>query len=223
MARAAQGCHWWTSSGWRQLARSCRTRLPARSSCAIMFISQSKARRRLALDILDQLVADKTVSLAPGWGPASIASVSAQVEAGIDRPTYARELYRLSQLLETLGQPKQALKRTGEGLKMSGGDVEGLCLVGRYSKRLGKFKDADSFFRQAWRKSRRRPCRGGPWRSVPSPGRSSGRGRTPRGRGQFPCRPRLSALNLLGVAHLRLGHHQQGRRGPPRGQPTCAE
>ena len=72
-----------------------------------------------------------------------------EVEAGIDRPTYARELYRLLQLLETLGQPAQALKRAGEGLKMSGGDVEGLCLVGRYSKRLGKFKEADSFFRQA--------------------------------------------------------------------------
>ena len=33
--------------------------------------------KRLALDILDQLVADKTVSLATGWGPASIASVGA--------------------------------------------------------------------------------------------------------------------------------------------------
>ena len=58
---------------------------------------QIAGSKMLALDILDQLARDKIVSFSPEWGPEAIASVTTEVEAGIEGPRYARELYSLSQ------------------------------------------------------------------------------------------------------------------------------
>jgi len=107
------------------------------------------AYRMLALDILDRLVSEKIVNLAPDWGPAAIETVTARVEAGIDGPRYAHELYTLSQLLDSLGQTEQALKRVEEGMKLSGGDLEGFCLAGRYHGKLGRIQSAAELFRRA--------------------------------------------------------------------------
>ena len=107
------------------------------------------AYRMLALDILDRLASEKIVNLAPDWGPAAIETVTAQVEAGIDGPRYAHELYTLSQLLDSLGQTEQALKRIEEGIKMSGGDVDGLCLAGRYHTKLGRIQSATELYHRA--------------------------------------------------------------------------
>ena len=103
----------------------------------------------LALDILQELVRVKIVSLARGWGQEAVADTTRQVAAGIDGPRYARELYKLSQLLDLLGQLEQALKRVEEGLRMSGGDLDGLCLAGRYSQKLGRIQVAADYFRKA--------------------------------------------------------------------------
>ncbi len=121
---------------------------------------QIKASKMLALDLMDQLAHDKIVSLAPGWGPEALAAVTAQVEAGVDGPRYAHELYRLSQLLDALGQTEQALKRVQEGLRMSHGDVDGLCLAGRYSRQLGRPELAGEFFQKALSTQPGRLCRG---------------------------------------------------------------
>jgi len=107
------------------------------------------ASRMLALDILDWLASEQIVTLNSDWGPAAIEQVTRDVEAGIDGTRYAHELYTLSQLLDSLGQTEQALKRVEEGLKMSGGDVEGLCLAGRYHGRLGRIQSAREYFGRA--------------------------------------------------------------------------
>jgi tetratricopeptide (TPR) repeat protein len=107
------------------------------------------ASRMLALDILGELVSEKIVTLTPGWGPDSIEKITAEVEAGIDGPRYAHELYTLSRLFDSLGQPEQALKRVEEGIKMSGGDVEGFCLAALYQEKMGQIEAAISRFQQA--------------------------------------------------------------------------
>jgi len=106
------------------------------------------AYRMLALDILDRLAAEKIVTPTPDWGPAAIEQVTAQV-SGIDGPRYAHELYTLSRLLDALSQTEQALKRVEEGMKMSGGDLEGLCLSGRYHAKLGRIQSATDLYRRA--------------------------------------------------------------------------
>jgi len=170
---------------------------------------QIAGSKMLALDILDQLARDRIVSLSPEWGPEAIAAVAAQVEAGIEGSRYAHELYNLSQLLDTLGQTEQALKRVEEGLELSKGDADGLCLAGRYSRKLGRPQVAADFFQKAL---------------VRQPGAAcaeEGLGGLLLDQGIFqsalehlsaaaraaPESP--SVTNLLGVAHARLDHGDQ--------------
>jgi tetratricopeptide (TPR) repeat protein len=110
---------------------------------------QMPASRTLALYILDWLASEKIVTLATDSGPAVIEAVMTHVQSGIDGPRLPRELYTLSRLLDTLNQTEQALRRVEEGLKMSGGDFEGLCLAGRYHAKLGRTDSAEGLFRRA--------------------------------------------------------------------------
>jgi tetratricopeptide (TPR) repeat protein len=105
--------------------------------------------RMLALAILERLASEKVVTLASSWGPAAIEAVTAEVEAGIDGPRYAHELYTLSGLLDSLSQTEQALKRVEQGIELSGGDLEGFCLAGRYRAKLGRIQSATEFFQRA--------------------------------------------------------------------------
>ena len=170
---------------------------------------QIAGSKMLALDILDRLVRDKIVSLSPGWGPEAIAEVAAEVEAGIDGRRYARELYSLSQLLDALGQTQQAIKRVAEGLMLSHGDVDGLCLAGRYSRKLGRTRDADVYYQKAL---------------IAQPGAGCAeeglggllleQGKSESALEHLSAAARAapdsaSVQNLLGVAHARLGHHEQ--------------
>ena len=169
---------------------------------------QIKASKMLALDIIDQLAHDKIVTLSPGWGPEAIAAVTAEVEAGIDGPRYARELYSLSQLLDALGQTEQAFKRVEEGLKMSHGDVDGFCLAGRYSRKLGRPQVAGEFFQKALSTQPGASCA------------EEGLGGLLLDQGKLESAlehlsvaaqaapESASVKNLLGVAHARLGHHE---------------
>jgi len=110
---------------------------------------QIAASKMLALDIMVRLAEEKFVTVAPGWGPTVVDEVASEVKAGIDGSRYARELYHLSQLLDVLGQTDQALKRVEEGLRMSKGDADGLCLAGRYARKLGRTRVAADFFQKA--------------------------------------------------------------------------
>ena len=148
----------------------------------------------------------RSSALAPDWGPEAIASVARQVEAGIDGPRYAHELYKLSQLLDVLGQPEQALKRVEEGLKLSGGDLDGLCLAGRYAGKLGRTQAAADFFQKALARSPRAPVPRRDWAACCST-RASHRTRSstwPRRYGRHRT-PRPSSTDS-GPAHARLGH-----------------
>ena len=164
----------------------------------------------LALDILDQLARDKIVSFSPEWGTEAIASVTAQVEASIEGPRYAHELYRLSQLLDALGQTEQALKRVEEGLELSKGDADGLCLAGRYSRKLGRPQVAADFFQKALVRQPGAACAeeglGGLLLDQGNLHQSALEHLSAAARAA-PESP--SVTNLLGVAHARLGHHDQ--------------
>ncbi len=135
---------------WEPVAASrSEHRIPGGEILADHVHLQIPASKLLALDLLDWLARKKIVKVVPGWGPSTIEEVARQVEAGIDHARYAQELYNLSRLLEILGQPEQSLKRVEEGLKMSGGDLEGLCLAGRYQGILGRIQSATELFRRA--------------------------------------------------------------------------
>ncbi len=165
---------------------------------------QIAGSKMLALEILDQLAREKIVSLSADWGPEAIAAVTAQVEAGIEGPRYAHELYSLSLLLDALGQTEQALKRVEEGLELSKGDADGLCLAGRYSRKLGSPQVAADFFQKALARQPGAACA------------EEGLGGLLLDQGNLqPALERLSAAareapespsvtNLLGVAHARL-------------------
>jgi tetratricopeptide (TPR) repeat protein len=170
---------------------------------------QVPASRTLALDLVDWMAREKIATLSTEWGPSAVEEVARQVEARIDHRRYAQELYNLSRLLEILGQPDQSLKRVEEGLKLSGGDVEGLCLAGRYASVLGKTKEAADFFQQALALQPAAACaeeglggllldQGRPQdalKHLESAVRS------------VPDSPLL--LNRLGVAHAQLGRHDE--------------
>ncbi len=170
---------------------------------------QIAGSKMLALDILDQLAREKIVSLSPEWGTEAIASVTAQVEAGIEGPRYAHELYSLSQLLDALGQTEQALKRVEEGLELSKGDADGLCLAGRYSRKLGRLQVAADFFQKALVRQPGAACA-----EEGLGGLLLDQGNLPSALEHLSAAARAapespSVANLLGVAHARLGHHDQ--------------
>ncbi len=169
---------------------------------------QIAGSKMLALDILDQLAREKIVSFSPG-GPEAIASVTAEVEAGIEGPRYARELYSLSQLLDALGQTEQALKRVEEGLELSKGDADGLCLAGRYSRKLGRPQVAADFFQKALVRQPGAVCaeEGLGGLLLDQGNLQSALEHLSAAARAAPESP--SVTNLLGVAHARLGHHDQ--------------
>jgi len=170
---------------------------------------QIAGSKMLTLDILDQLARDKIVSLSPEWGPEAIASVTAQVEAGIEGPRYAHELYTLSQLLDSLGQTEQALKRVEEGLELSKGDADGLCLAGRYSRKLGRPQVAADFFQKALVRQPGAACaeEGLGGLLLDQGNLQSALEHLSAAARAAPESP--SVTNLLGVAHARLGQHDQ--------------
>ncbi len=170
---------------------------------------QIAGSKMLALDILDQLAREKIVSLSPEWGTEAIASVTAQVEAGIEGPRYAHELYSLLQLLDALGQTEQALKRVEEGLELSKGDADGLCLAGRYSRKLGRLQVAADFFQKALVRQPGAACaeEGLGGLLLDQGNLQSALEHLSSAARAAPDSP--SVTNLLGVAHARLGHHDQ--------------
>ncbi len=170
---------------------------------------QIAGSKMLALDILDQLARERIVSLSPEWGPEAVASVTAQVKAGIDGPRYARELYTLSQLLDSLGQTEQALKRVDEGLELNKGDADGLCLAGRYSRKLGRPQVAADFFQRALVRQPGAACaeEGLGGLLLDQGNLQSAVEHLTAAARAAPESP--SVANLLGVAQARLGHHDQ--------------
>ena len=163
----------------------------------------------LALDILDELAHEKIVSLSAELGTGGHREVSGRVESGIDGPRYAHELYSLSRLLELLGQPDQALNRVQEGLKISGGDLDGLCLAGRYAGKLGKTQAATEFYAQALAKQP-----GAGFAEEGLGGLLLGQGKLKEALVHLEAAARsgpesASLLNRMGAAHAQLGQLDQ--------------
>jgi tetratricopeptide (TPR) repeat protein len=192
---------------WEAMASAGSThRIPGEELLADHVHLQIPGSRLLAVDILERLAAEKIVTLAPGWGPKAIDQVARRVEADIDRGRYAQEIYSLSKLLDALGQTEQAQKRVEEGLKLSGGDLDGFCLAGRYAGKLGKPQAALDFFHEALTRQPGAACaeegmgailldQGKPEHAIPhleAAARSA------------PASP--AVLNLLGVAHSLSGN-----------------
>jgi tetratricopeptide (TPR) repeat protein len=170
---------------------------------------QIATSRMLARDILDRLAELRIATLAPDWGPTAISEVSRSVESTVDGSRYARELYSLSQLLDLLGQTDQGLKRVEEGLNMSHGDVDGLCLAGKYHRKLGHPQSAAEDFQKALALQPAAACA-----EEGLGGLLLDQGQLHSAIGHLETAMRLapespSVQNLLGVAHARLGHPQQ--------------
>lgn len=170
---------------------------------------QISASKRLALEILTRLTADKVVAPAPDWGPEAVARVADQIDRAIDRPRYTQELYNLSRLLELLNQPEQSLRRVEEGLKLAGGDVEGFCLAGHYADRLGKLKEAKNFYSQALARQPGAPCAEEGLGSMLLDQQKPREALAHLETAARTATPSSSLLNRLGVAHAQLGQHEQ--------------
>ena len=134
--------------------------------------------------------------------------VTGAVESTIDGSRYARELYHLSRMLDLLGQAEQGLKRVEEDLELSRGDVDGLCLAGKYHRKQERLQTAAKMYQQALTP---RPVTASAEEGL---GAVSLDQRSPaaavshlEAAGASPDSP--SWLNLLGVAHGRLGHADQ--------------
>ncbi len=195
---------------WEPIAASrSEHRIPGGEILADHVHLQIPASKMLALDLLDWLAREKIVTLSPGWGPSAIEEVARQVDAGIDHARYAHELYNLSRLLEILGQPEQSLKRVEDGLRLSGGDVDGFCLAGGYAAKLGKTQAAQDFFTQALAKQPGAACAeeglGGLLLALGKP--QDALKHLDAAARSAP--ESASLLNRLGVAHAQLGRHDQ--------------
>ncbi len=170
---------------------------------------QIPASKALALDLLDWLAREKIATRSTGWGPSAVEEAAGEVEAGIDHRRYAQELYNLSRLLESLGQPEQSLKRVEEGLKLSGGDIVGFCLAGRYAGVLRKTREAADFFQQALAMQPAAACA-----EEGLGGLLLDQGRPQDALKHLDAAVRSapnspSLLNRLGVAHAQLGRHDE--------------
>ncbi len=170
---------------------------------------QLAATKLLALDVLAGLVEERIATPAVLWGPAAVEQASREIEAGIDGPRYARELYQLSRLLDALGQPEQALKRVEEGLHLSKGDADGFCLAGRYTRKLGNHDASANFYAKALAiQPGAAPALEGLASLFLDEGKPAAAiGLLSEAVRSAPDTPSL--LNLLGVAHARVGHHEQ--------------
>jgi tetratricopeptide (TPR) repeat protein len=113
---------------------------------------QMQANADLARDLVDSLAALGVIHPSAGWDAETAARIAREVEQGIDRPLWARELRTLSQLLDYLGQTEQALHRIQEALRLAPADPEALALGGKYAAKLGRTDEAEALFRQALQK-----------------------------------------------------------------------
>ena len=99
----------------------------------------------LALNILDWLISEKIVSRAPIGGRPQSKESRPRSKRALTARVCTRALHPV-RAFDSLSQTQQALKRVEEGLKMSGGDVEGFCLAGRYQGKLGRVQSATESF-----------------------------------------------------------------------------
>ncbi|MBX3743805.1 MAG: tetratricopeptide repeat protein [Verrucomicrobiae bacterium] len=79
-----------------------------------------EGNRGLALALLDCLAQRGIVRPSPDWNDATLARVTASVEASIDRPLHALQLRMLAAMLGWLGQPDQARHQAELALALAG-------------------------------------------------------------------------------------------------------
>jgi tetratricopeptide (TPR) repeat protein len=85
-----------------------------------------EANRLLALAIVETMTRRGIVQPEPSWSDATRESVTAKVQASIDRPLHAQQLRLLSAMMGWLQQPEQARLQAGLSLELSGTNAEAL-------------------------------------------------------------------------------------------------
>lgn len=108
--------------------------------------------RRLALAMMDRLVADGVVRPAAGWGEARIAATTQQVMARVDAKAHAAAIRHLGRLFGWAGKLDEAHAFLERGDAMFGGsDREALYLLGKSWERRGRPQEAVATFRRLLR------------------------------------------------------------------------
>lgn len=105
--------------------------------------------RRLALALLDQLVASGIAKPAAGWGEARIAELTQQVEKGIDRKAHAMAIRHLGRLFDWTGKLDESYAFLLQANEMFGEeDKETWMLLAKSADRRGHPQEAIAFFRR---------------------------------------------------------------------------
>lgn len=108
--------------------------------------------RRLALALLDQLVASGIARPDAGWGEARIAELTRQVEGGLDRKTHAKAIRHLGRLFDWAGKLDESYAFLLQANEMFGEeDKETWMLLAKSADRRGHPREAITFSRRLLR------------------------------------------------------------------------
>lgn len=105
--------------------------------------------RRLALALLDQLVASGIARPDAGWGETRIAELTRQVESGLDRKAHAKAVRHLGRLFDWAGKLDESYAFLLQANEMFGEeDKETWMLLAKSAYRRGHPQEAISLFRR---------------------------------------------------------------------------
>lgn len=108
-----------------------------------------EGHRRLALAILDVLVARGRVRPGRAWGPAAIAAVTREVESRVDGREQARSLRTLAKTLAWAGRAEEAARLARQALAGLPGDAESLFIAATWDAERGALDAAVAGYRAA--------------------------------------------------------------------------
>jgi tetratricopeptide (TPR) repeat protein len=108
-----------------------------------------EGHRRLALAIVDAMLAEGWVDAAPGWGDAEVKRVTAAVLAGIDPQQHGLALRNLAKVLSWAGKSEEAARIARRALGRLGDDAECHFILGAYAGERARWEEAIEHYRQA--------------------------------------------------------------------------
>jgi tetratricopeptide (TPR) repeat protein len=107
--------------------------------------------RRLALLVLDELVACRTVTPDDSWGEAAIRAVAERIESRVDRRMQAKALRNLSKVLAWAGKVDEADRFALQAIQLVDDDAEAEYQAANALMRQGKVDEALARYQRALR------------------------------------------------------------------------
>jgi tetratricopeptide (TPR) repeat protein len=108
-----------------------------------------EGHRRLALAIVDAMLAEGWIDAAPGWGETRIERVTAAVLAGIDPQQHGLALRNLAKVLSWAGKSEEAARVAQRALARLGEDAECHFILGAYAGERARWEEAIEHYGQA--------------------------------------------------------------------------